>query len=199
MPFEPIPGILLGVDTDTVLTGDAARRIRNLPRFSDLNLLRIEPEEAGVVVGALLKANKRTLSAARAPLTPWQTASKLAAQVDSDALVAGRGGLGPLTGEYVLEAWLADHLSHDDRVVPMFGAHWAYVARQEPASPMKPRAYTEFIDIFGYQTLDLAPNLLPAITKYKVVEVKGVRQSNGAVLHQTLKYVDWIAHNRAGG
>ena len=64
---------------------------------------------------------------------------------------------------------------------------------------MKPRQYSEFIDLFGYTTVELAPNLQPAIRTFKVAEIKKDPQTNGNVLHQTLKYVDWIAHHRAGG
>jgi hypothetical protein len=76
---------------------------------------------------------------------------------------------------------------------------------QVGASPFKPPDWIDKIDIFGYRQQQFAKGLLPTITRFKIIEVK--KDTNEEVaetapanpIDQTMKYVDWIAHTRAGG
>jgi len=73
------------------------------------------------------------------------------------------------------------------------------VPNQYPASPQKPVRYMDRIDIFGYVEKTISPEAAPTVLRYKVVEIKRDEVTNEEDVNQLVKYVDWIAHTRAGG
>jgi hypothetical protein len=59
--------------------------------------------------------------------------------------------------------------------------------------------YMDRIDLFGYTTQRLSRSYPPTIMRYKAVELKKDLIADVNVVNQMLKYVDWLAHTRAGG
>jgi hypothetical protein len=207
--LEVLPGsAAFSVDMDELLQGDAGPSLRALPLFSGVNMLKLEPQEAGTIANALLRKRGEP----EAPLRggTWQPRRNIV-HVDTAALVAAnvktptRGpsaGVTRFDSEYVLQGWLVDHIARRDPAVEGLFGSWDYVTNQEPASPFKPREYMDKIDVFGWESRRFTPDLPPVITTYKVMEVKGVglTGTDGVqCVEQVLKYVDWVASTRAGG
>ncbi len=120
-------------------------------------------------------------------------------EINIDALVNRYVRKGIVAHEALLQAWLAHALTvRRPEAVAMFG-RWDYVANQVHASPQKPVVYMDRIDIFGYTTQRLSRSFPPTIMRYKAIELKKDLISDVNVINQMLKYVDWLAHTRAGG
>ena len=54
-------------------------------------------------------------------------------------------------------------------------------------------------DVLGYAKRSFTPQLSPTTVKYKVIEVKPDSVDSVETIDQVMKYVDWVAHTRAGG
>jgi hypothetical protein len=55
------------------------------------------------------------------------------------------------------------------------------------------------IDIFGYVAKTITPEAEPTVVRYKIVEIKKGKVKSSDEVNQLIKYVDWVAHTRAGG
>lgn len=65
---------------------------------------------------------------------------------------------------------------------------WDYISRQVIASPFKSPEYVYKMDIFGYKYIS---GYRPAISKFLLIEIKKDIAKKD-VIHQAMKYVDWI-------
>lgn len=212
--FRPDPAFFRhGLDMDEVLQGDIRNVVRGLRVFEKRSFIQVEDEEAQVMVDLLLRRNATTLGnvwQANEHVFPDQSAfyhaqvsarnAELGAyQIDIDTLLAHYVRDGSVAHEALLQAWLAHALTvRAPGVTAIFGA-WDYVANQVSASPQKPVMYMDRIDLFGYTTRRLSASFPPTIMRYKAIELKKDLISDVNVINQMLKYVDWLAHTRAGG
>lgn len=93
--------------------------------------------------------------------------------------------------EMAIEAGIIDYIKNNSRGI--FG-HWDYLSHQVVASPFKPVDYMDKMDIFGYKFI---PGF-KTISKFLVIEIKK-DIANKDVIHQIMKYVDWVNHEYAYG
>jgi len=212
--FRPDPVFFThGLDMDEVLQGDMRNVVRGLRVFEKRSFIQVEDDEAQVMVDLLLRRNADAvadLQHAKAHVFPDQSAfyhaqvsarnAELGAyRIDIDTLLAHYVRDGSVAHEALLQAWLAHALTvQAPGVTAIFGT-WDYVANQVSASPQKPVMYMDRIDLFGYTTRRLSASFPPTIMRYKAIELKKDLISDVNVINQMLKYVDWLAHTRAGG
>ncbi len=212
--FRPDPAFFTrGLDMDEVLQGDLRGVVRGLRVFEKRSFIQVEDDEAQVMADLLLRRNAdvaNDMARADGRIFPDQSAlyhARLSARgaaldahcIDSDALIARYVRESIVAHEALLQAWLAHALTiRRAEVTAIFGA-WDYVANQVYASPQKPVMYMDRIDLFGYTTQRLSRNFPPTIMRYKAVELKKDLIADVNVVNQMLKYVDWLAHTRAGG
>jgi hypothetical protein len=212
--FRPDPVFFTrGLDMDEVLQGDIRGAVRGLRVFEKRSFIQVEDDEAQVMVDLLLRRNADIIgemARANGRIFPDQSAlyqARLGArgadleshQIEIDALVERYVRESIVAHEALLQAWLAHALTvRRPEVVAIFGS-WDYVANQVYASPHKPVMYMDRIDLFGYTTQRLSRSYPPTIMRYKAVELKKDLIADVNVVNQMLKYVDWLAHTRAGG
>jgi hypothetical protein len=96
--------------------------------------------------------------------------------------------------EMLLEAWMIDFISKNG----FEGEKYDYVTHQVIASPFKPLAYIDKMDIFAYKYLEDFPGAEKPIEKYMVMELKKGKATRNFPL-QLMKYVDWISKEYAAG
>lgn len=212
--FRPDPAFFTrGLDMDEVLQADVRGVVRGLRVFEKRSFIQVEDDEAQVMADLLLRRNADVVDdpgRADGRVFPDQAAfyhARVAARgaglaahcIDVDALLNEFVRDGIIAHEALLQAWLAHALTvRQPAVTALFGA-WDYVANQVYASPHKPVMYMDRIDLFGYTTRRLSRNFPPTIMRYKAVELKKDLIGDINVINQMLKYVDWLAHTRAGG
>ena len=121
-------------------------------------------------------------------------------QIDLDGLTRKHARRdGSVGHEALVHAWLANAITQmQEQAVKIFG-NWDYVTNQYPASPQKPVRYMDQIDIFGYVEKTISPEAAPTVLRYKVIEIKKGKVGKNDDVNQLIKYVDWVAHTRAGG
>lgn len=78
------------------------------------------------------------------------------------------------------------------------GEKYDYVTHQVIASPFKPLAYIDKMDIFAYRYLENFPDAEKPIEKYMVIELKKGKATKDFPL-QLMRYVDWISREYAAG
>ena len=78
------------------------------------------------------------------------------------------------------------------------GEKYDYVTHQVIASPFKPLAYIDKMDIFAYRYLENFPDTEKPIEKYMVIELKKGKATKDFPL-QLMRYVDWISREYAAG
>lgn len=96
--------------------------------------------------------------------------------------------------EMLLEAWMIDFISKNG----FEGEKYDYVTHQVIASPFKPLAYIDKMDIFAYRYLEDFPDTEKPIEKYMVIELKKGKATKDFPL-QLMRYVDWISREYAAG
>lgn len=96
--------------------------------------------------------------------------------------------------EMLLEAWMIDFISKNG----FEGEKYDYVTHQVIASPFKPLAYIDKMDIFAYRYLENFPDTEKPIEKYMVIELKKGKATKDFPL-QLMRYVDWISREYAAG
>ena len=96
--------------------------------------------------------------------------------------------------EMLLEAWMIDSISKNG----FEGEKYDYVTHQVIASPFKPLAYIDKMDIFAYRYLENFPDTEKPIEKYMVIELKKGKATKDFPL-QLMRYVDWISREYAAG
>ena len=210
--FEPHPYFFrTGLDMDEVLASDVRGVVRSLRVFEGVSFIQMEDEEAQVILDLLLRRNEDIINGHLSPDRVFDSrAEQTHARVREHDLVRYRIDLdglirkhvkrdGSIGHEALVHAWLANALSQrQEQAVKIFGS-WDYVTNQYPASPQKPIRFMDRIDIFGYVEKKLSDEATPTIVSYKIIEVKRDKVEAEKDVNQLIKYVDWIAHTRAGG
>lgn len=96
--------------------------------------------------------------------------------------------------EMLLEAWMIDFISKNG----FENERYDYVTHQVIASPFKPLAYIDKMDIFAYRYLENFPDTEKPTEKYMVIELKKGKATKDFPL-QLMRYVDWISREYAAG
>jgi len=210
--FEPHPCFFkTGLDMDEVLTSDVKGVVRSLRVFEGVTFIQMEDEEAQVILDLLLRRNEDIINGYLSPDRVFdsraeQTHTRVREhdltryRIDLDGLIRKHikrdGSVGH---EALVHAWLTNALSQrQGQAVNVFG-NWDYVTNQYPASPQKPVQWMDRIDIFGYVEKKLSDEATPTVVRYKIIEVKRDKVEAEKDVNQLIKYVDWVAHTRAGG
>jgi hypothetical protein len=210
--FEPYPYFFkVGLDMDEVLASDVKGVVRSLRVFEGVTFIQMENDEVQVILDLLLRHNKDFLDGRGGPeLVFGSQAAQTHARIREYDLSQYRIDLDGLIGKYanqdgsirheaLVHAWLARALAQrQEQAIRVFG-DWDYVTNQYPASPYKPVQWMDKIDIFGYIVKTITEEATPTVVRYKIIEVKKGRVRSSNEINQLIKYVDWIAHTRAGG
>jgi hypothetical protein len=221
--FEPHPHFMkLGLDMDEVLSSDKSGIVRQLPVFWKRSFIQIEDDEARVLTDLLFQKNREFLwEDIKEMFHPMVKVQDVRRSADEKATMGDYdfrpqrivqkyikrdgGRAGSLSQEAALQAWLVFGLQERTPALESVFGRFDVIMNQVPASPFKPPDWMDKMDIFGYQTDSFAEGFAPTITGFKIIEVK--RETNQELarngpsnpIDQTMKYVDWVAHHRAGG
>jgi hypothetical protein len=198
--FKPSPYFFKeGIDMDDVL-GSNPSKFRMLRLIYQVSFIKIDDEENQSMKDIILK---RSLEALSNPTTTNTFTTKyikkhkeISSKVNANYRVSLEQVLpsfcnkitGELTHEMLVECAILNQLTRKVKNTTNIFGHWNYLSHQIGASPFKPIAYMDRMDIFGYSYI---PGFSPTIEKYLVIEVK--RQMAFQIdLNQLMKYVDWI-------
>ena len=225
--FKPISFFQHAIDMDEALT-TYPNSFKSLRVIQGRSFIKMDDEEAQALYAVLEKNNEASQNIPNDWNPPIFNTSrhKLANEriaanpnfykftIESLLSNFQQGCGGEIATEAAIEAALVDLLNQRNETV--FGK-FDYVSHQVSASPAKPVEYMEWIDVFGYkvsQTLQERniPTLF-AINKYYSIEIKKdalkltqkVKKETKnsvetkGVLHQLMKYIDWVAKNYASG
>lgn len=207
--FEPDPAWYeQGIDMDEALASDTHSYVKQLPFFAGVSFARLDDFEAAHLAGLIRKSNL----AGAEYRTRHQNVHRRAAaylrredhgfDLDTDALVRQYSEGALVRHEALLEAWLVDALQNRWpllRSIPGRKERPTFLGRQVPASPFKPHEYIDRIDLLAYDIeKPTASSMIPITNSYLIAELKK-DEATVEDVRQTLKYVDWIAHEHQGG
>ena len=187
--FAPSPAFFEeGIDMDDLLLSepDAFRSLRVMQQRT---FVKLDDEENLAFMAAFLRRNLGRLGqvTAKRPGVPAEVVAGGPPDVRS-LLASKRKRDGSLSSEMLVEVGLLHQLSYgDQRTSEVFG-RWDYLSHQVNASPFKPVAYMDKIDVFGYRWIRGYGNILEG---FLVAELK--KDASGADdVPQVMKYVDWV-------
>lgn len=187
-----------GVDMDEVLIyrPDSFRMLR---AFQDSTFIKIDDEENQALKECIYLKNRTSDGSfeyseedhkriVKYDLSQYliRTSETLANEINPDTQ--------ELNLEMLLEAALVEKISKEG----IEDEKYDYVTHQVIASPFKPLAYIDKMDIFGYQYLQSFPDEPKPINQYLVIELKKGK-ANADMPLQLMRYVDWISREYASG
>lgn len=200
--FTPCPAFFSeGVDMDDVLSSNP-EQFRMLRVFQGRSFIKLPNREAEALEAIVLRRNEQELLGIEgdASLEDMTLHLRLQAldtkpyQIDArEILDLCANENGSIRHEMAIECALLQQISEKYRdTINIFG-DWDYLSHQVAASPFKPIAYMDSIDIFGYRNI----RGHQAISKYLVCEIK---KDSGTAndVDQLMKYVDWVASEYCG-
>lgn len=207
--FRPAPAFFTeGVDMDYVLQMDRGNVLHHLRVLSGRAFFKLEDAECRLISEALLRRNRGTAVVDGLGLDTWSDAvhdritetlvhDPTSYVLDPKRLLSSSLVRGS-SREGGVHAWLAHSLARAG-LQAIFG-DWTYIGNLEPASPLKPREYMEEMDLFGYAEVaaEIGGSPVRFTSLNHLIEVKDSRELVPA-LQQTMKYVDWVSHQRAAG
>ncbi len=207
--FEPEPAwYTQGIDMDEALASDTHGYVRQLPFFAGVSFARFDDFEAAHLASLIRKANRSSDVYPSRHQSVHERAKRYLDQapsafsIDIDGLVRKYSERGLLRHEALLEAWLVDAFRNRwDLVSGIVGrpTQPTFVGHQVPASPFKPHEYIDRIDLLAYDIEKPTPGSpIPVADSYVLAEFKKADATVDDV-RQTLKYVDWVAHEYQGG
>lgn len=179
-----------GVDMDDILVSNPAA-FKMLRVFSRLSFIKVDDHEDKALFDMILKRNELVIHNPQFTYEISDGVHNRVKELSNNEYkvhtrnilkLASKGEV--LKHEMALEASIIDLINKS--VESIFG-HWDYISHQVVASPFKPTEYIDKMDIFGYK---FVPDY-KTISKYLLMEIK-VGAANIEVIHQTMKYVDWI-------
>jgi hypothetical protein len=204
--FRPQPAFFArGLDMDYALATDRGNVLNHLRVLSGRTFFRLEDSECELLARMLHRLNENVTP----PIglgADWDSSrlEALKRVLTDDHLFDPRRTVHTATDgnalkEAAAQVWVAHGLAR--RKLDSVFDPWSYVANLEPASPLKPREYMDEIDLFGYSTFETAgPHAVRYVQRYHLVELKGKPgETLIDAVRQAMKYVDWIAHERAAG
>lgn len=177
-----------GIDMDDLLLSDPDA-FRSLRVMQQRSFVKLDDEENRAFMAAFLRRNIATLGKAVERVV--QVPSEIAAGVAPDVrglLASKRKRDGSLSSEMLVEVGLLSQLSGADPVTTEVFGGWDYLSHQVNASPFKPVAYMDRIDVFGYRWI-MGYDGIPE--RFLVAELKK-DVSGAADVPQVMKYVDWV-------
>lgn len=203
--FEPYPVFLKdGVDMDELLSS-SPEKIRMIRAMQGVSFIKLDDEENKAVMDYIVFKNRNKLIDKRYRFSfnkgkhnkireKASSSYTLSASEIMDLRVDQNGILG---SEYSLECGIIELLSTGATESSILGK-WDYISRQVIASPFKPLAYADKMDVFGYRYISGLPDGYNTVSDYLVLELKkGLADSSS--VEQTLKYVEWIKQEYANG
>lgn len=197
--FEGDPHFFLrGVDMDEALFSNPLA-FRMLRAIQNVSFIKIDDVENQALKDIIIKKNENNLTQDSLTYNIDNSFFNSLSQEILDNYVLRYNNLicnlvnrnGSLKHEMALEAALCDVLTRQDDTI--FG-HWDYISRQVVASPFKPVAYMDKMDIFGYRYIP-GYNVK---SKYLIIELKK-DTAKPDVIGQIMKYVDWVKEEYAHG
>ena len=179
-----------GVDMDDVLSSNP-EAFKMLRFFQQLSFIKIDDIENKALQDILLKKNEEQLSLKSNVFEVSKHIHSRIQQIATDDYIANAKNLlklasnqGAIEHEMAIEAGIIDYIINNPNSI--FGK-WDYVSHQVAASPFKPVIYVDKMDVFGYKNIEG----YQTISKYLMIEIKKDK-ADKEVIHQAMKYVDWI-------
>lgn len=217
--FQPSPHLFMQeIDMDALLESNP-EAFRSLRVFSQRSFIEFDDVENQAFKTGILQKNLSTeaLNTTGRPLDVEDVSAsnieKNTAQLTrygntysnrrittKPLLALKRKKNGPSSVEMLIEDGLLKQLNNHEPTTEQVFGEWDYLAHQVAASPMKPVAYMDFIDVFGYKWIrDIDDRI---VDEYLVIEIKkdssdGLSPDGG--VNQLMKYVDWVCEHYAGG
>ena len=201
--FEPNPYFFTaGVDMDDVLSYKPAS-FRTLRAFQDVSFIKLDDEENRALKEYISLKNESAYDNTddtRFPFDPALHNSLVSHdlsdyRLDITSSLRNEENKSYVFSEMLLEAVLLQQLTRGESSVL---GRWDYLSQQLIASPFKPLAYIDKIDIFGYRFSEKYKEKPRLITKFLIVELKKGTMNTAAV-EQAMQYVDWICKEYASG
>lgn len=200
--FEPIlDGITSGPDLDRILGGIEARRNWAMPSFAGVNMLALEPDEAGAFLSYFIQEGCTTMKQPKvwAPKDVFSPLNLL--QKDPGAMHPTKKK--QVRNESILHALLAEHVLTNGPIGSPHGGprESTYALLHEAsASPTKPRIYARKIDL--KQVASQKVGHIECPKQWHLFECKKEGSTKASAIsfsHQLMKYVDFAAHNWCAG
>ena len=187
-----------GVDMDDALTYKPSA-FKMLRAFQDRSFIKIDDEENQALKEYIYLSNQNNNAyfqfeqteharIALTDLTSYLIQSK-ETTVNLHDPVTFEAGF-----EMLVEAAVIEELK---KPTGCFG-NWDYITHQVIASPFKPLAYIDKIDVFAYRFLGTFPGAQKPVEKYLIIELKKGKGNRGTAL-QTMRYVDWVCKEYTAG
>lgn len=197
--FKPSPAFYKkAVDMDDALLSNPSA-FKMLRAFWKLSFIKIDDEECNALLQIIVKRNKLCLNEKfdynTNTLTHIKERITEKHRMNTNMwLDLCDGTDGSIKHEMTIEANIVECLTNK-RHTEIFG-EWDYISHQVVASPFKPIDYMYKMDIFAYHFLKVGDYLIQ--DKYLIIEVKK-DSAKLDVLHQIMKYVDWVTQEYAHG
>lgn len=187
-----------GIDMDEVLTYKPSS-FRMLRAFQDSTFIKIDDEENQALKECIYLKNRGNGNA-------FEYSDEDHRRIEtfdlSNYLIHTsetlKNEINPITSELNLEMLLEAALVEKIGREGFEDERYDYITHQVIASPFKPLAYIDKMDIFGYQFLPNFPNEPKPISQYLVIELKKGK-ANSEMPLQLMRYVDWISREYAAG
>ncbi len=187
-----------GIDMDEVLLYKP-ESFRMLRAFQDVTFIKIDNEENRALKECLYLKNRGQTEIFEFSDSEHKRIGKIDLK---KYLIVPEETIGSMydkkTGEIRLEMLLEAAILNKIMRGDFLDTQYDYVTHQVIASPFKPLAYIDKMDIFAYKYLDNYPDSFKPIEKYLVIEIKKGR-ANSELLLQLMRYVDWISKEYAAG
>lgn len=194
--FEPDSHFFkLGVDMDDVLLYKP-NCFRMLRAFQDRSFIKIDDEENAALKEYIYLKNRYNSNYFEFKDKEYFKKYDYdfeSHEIKLNSLIKNNVNNNELCLEMVLEAILVDYINKNG----ILGEKWDYVSHQVIASPFKPLAYIDKMDIFAYKYLEY-PHETKPIEKYLILELKRGKATIDTI-QQAMRYVDWICKEYASG
>lgn len=185
-----------GVDMDDVLRYKPAS-FRMLRAFQDRSFIKIDDEENRALKEFIYLNNKSISKQMEFKGDKYKELNEYNLEqyrlLSKEALATNYNNeTGQASLEMLVEAAVVEKLINgkDEK--------WDYVTHQVIASPFKPLAYIDKMDVFAYKFLNEYPQEEKPIEKYLIIELKKGKANKESVL-QLMRYVDWVCNEYASG
>lgn len=197
--FEPDKHFFAeGVDMDEILSYRPSA-FRMLRAFQDVTFIKIDDEENRALKECIYLKNRDVQKYFEHSISEHERIlrfdlEKYLINPEETIIKEFNYEKNEINTEMLLEAWMINFISQNG----FEGEKYDYVTHQVIASPFKPLAYIDKMDIFAYRYLENFPDTEKPIEKYMVIELKKGKATKDFPL-QLMRYVDWISREYAAG
>lgn len=215
--FKPSPYFFTQpIDMDDLLNSRPSA-FKSLRTFEKRSFIQFDDEENAAFKAAILRKNESVLSVKDSTADSmfschyeqtvqqirWQAAKrKWPGPIRlNDAIKTERIDTA-VRKEMLVENALLQALRQGETTANEVFGRWDYIAHQVAASPFKPIAYMDRIDVFAYRWIKGYEG--EVVSKYAVIEIKKDAAnlsdtSSSTDYDQLMKYVDWVCDQYAHG